>query len=520
VGMPWFKLHAEFSYCPQTQAMSEAMQRRFVMLLCLQCRGELEKLSDDEIRHALNISARQWALTKALFVEKGFIDESVKLVNWEKRQINPKEQEKAPGEDSQKKPPKSGAERSRDYRTRKLSAPSEENTQHAPSRDPVTPRHESVTERDESVTERDVTKRDETSRRHETVTERDEGERDAKIYKTKENQKLTRSLARALDSDIDLDLNPDIDLKKSARKNFDNSDRAALPHEPSAAPPDAAPHGGSLPSTLPTNASEHTISGELETSPRPASPSDEAEKAGRQEGEDVATGGVNMSGEVHAPVIASPSGAGSAAAESIPAPADASVEDEQRSPDAILAESCGMPPESDSWRLTAPNEYPAGSVAQPAPPGTQGKTKRKRASGTLGVDFLVSEGVDREHARDWLIARKSKPLTETAWKGTKRAAEKAGISPALAVEICATKGWQGFKADYYQGVAHEFGAKRNGFFINGKVTREAMGQALNPPGGFESLDYGDRILEGDDLKNYYQQVKHELGWSRTAETCQ
>ncbi|SAL33317.1 hypothetical protein AWB71_01815 [Caballeronia peredens] len=68
----------------------------------------------------------------------------------------------------------------------------------------------------------------------------------------------------------------------------------------------------------------------------------------------------------------------------------------------------------------------------------------------VGVDELVAEGVDREHAIDWLAVRKLKrlPLTRTAWIGTCEEAQKAGITPAQAVAISARKGWAGFEADF------------------------------------------------------------------------
>lgn len=60
---------------------------------------------------------------------------------------------------------------------------------------------------------------------------------------------------------------------------------------------------------------------------------------------------------------------------------------------------------------------------------------------------VLAEGVDPVHLKDWVKARKS-PLTETAWKGLKAEAEKAGITPAEAVRICAVKGWRGFNSTW------------------------------------------------------------------------
>jgi len=81
----------------------------------------------------------------------------------------------------------------------------------------------------------------------------------------------------------------------------------------------------------------------------------------------------------------------------------------------------------------------------------QGDTPRRSSSPpTVGVETLVAEGVEPQHARDWLAARKAKrlPLTATAWEKTKREAAKAGITPAQAVGKCAEQGWAGFGAGW------------------------------------------------------------------------
>lgn len=69
----------------------------------------------------------------------------------------------------------------------------------------------------------------------------------------------------------------------------------------------------------------------------------------------------------------------------------------------------------------------------------------------LTVVDLVGEGVDRQHASDWLKTRKDKraPLTQTAWEAVRREADAVGISPAEAVRVAAENGWQGFKASWY-----------------------------------------------------------------------
>jgi hypothetical protein len=68
----------------------------------------------------------------------------------------------------------------------------------------------------------------------------------------------------------------------------------------------------------------------------------------------------------------------------------------------------------------------------------------------LTLDDLVGFGVDNQHAADWLLVRKQKKaaLTPTAWKRMVIEAEKAGITPAHAVQIAAEKSWQSFDSTY------------------------------------------------------------------------
>lgn len=80
---------------------------------------------------------------------------------------------------------------------------------------------------------------------------------------------------------------------------------------------------------------------------------------------------------------------------------------------------------------------------------TERDTSRKGDKRPLNsaVSDALSDGVDATHLNDWIKARKS-PLTATAWEGLKTEAEKAGITPAEAVRICAVKGWRGFDSTW------------------------------------------------------------------------
>lgn len=84
----WFRMYSEFATDAKVQSMSEAMQRRLTMLLCLRCSDVLATLQDDELQCAMRISDEELAETKALFMRKGFIDGDWNLLNWDKRQFN------------------------------------------------------------------------------------------------------------------------------------------------------------------------------------------------------------------------------------------------------------------------------------------------------------------------------------------------------------------------------------------------------------------------------------------------
>lgn len=85
---PWFRMYAEFATDAKVQSMTEAMQRRLMMLLCLRCSNVLATLHDDELTFALRLTPDELAETKALFIRKRFIDDAWNLLNWDKRQFN------------------------------------------------------------------------------------------------------------------------------------------------------------------------------------------------------------------------------------------------------------------------------------------------------------------------------------------------------------------------------------------------------------------------------------------------
>lgn len=84
---PWFRLYSEFAHDPKVQMLPEAMQRRYVMLMCLRCSETLETLHETEIAFQLRLSEAELIETKQLFISKNFIDKHWNLLNWDKRQF-------------------------------------------------------------------------------------------------------------------------------------------------------------------------------------------------------------------------------------------------------------------------------------------------------------------------------------------------------------------------------------------------------------------------------------------------
>lgn len=90
VMLRWCRLYAEWASDPKIQRLSEAMQRRHIMLLCLQCTGDLEKSSDNDLAYFLRIGIDKWLDTKTELEKKRLIhvngNGTINIPAWEKRQ--------------------------------------------------------------------------------------------------------------------------------------------------------------------------------------------------------------------------------------------------------------------------------------------------------------------------------------------------------------------------------------------------------------------------------------------------
>ena len=82
----WFRMYSEFATDPKVQMLSEADQRRYMMLLCLRCSNGDVTLHETEVAFQLRISNDEWTATKAVLVAKGLIGEGNQPSAWERRQ--------------------------------------------------------------------------------------------------------------------------------------------------------------------------------------------------------------------------------------------------------------------------------------------------------------------------------------------------------------------------------------------------------------------------------------------------
>lgn len=80
-------MYSEFAADPKVQSMSEPFQRRLVMLFCLRSSDVLVTLRERDIAFALRVTEQELSDTKRVFIDRGFIDEEWKVLNWSKRQF-------------------------------------------------------------------------------------------------------------------------------------------------------------------------------------------------------------------------------------------------------------------------------------------------------------------------------------------------------------------------------------------------------------------------------------------------
>lgn len=98
------------------------------------------------------------------------------------------------------------------------------------------------------------------------------------------------------------------------------------------------------------------------------------------------------------------------------------------------------------------NHEPITNNHEPITKNQEEKTSKK-APRVPRASVSRPEDVPQQIWDDWIRVRGRVPLTQTAWGVILSEAEKAGVTPAKAVEISAGHGWRGFKAEWLQNKA-------------------------------------------------------------------
>jgi hypothetical protein len=119
-----------------------------------------------------------------------------------------------------------------------------------------------------------------------------------------------------------------------------------------------------------------------------------------------------------------------------------------QSDDDSASKGAPKPPLGDSTKASP--KPPLGDGSSSSSSSSSSKKQTQRASRFDAHAHLVSLGVDRTIAADWLKTRKGKRLAPTQTSLDRVAAEaaKAGMSMAAAVKLACENGWGGFKADW------------------------------------------------------------------------
>lgn len=84
--LPWLRLYTEFATDPKVQMLSEAMQRRFVMLLCLTGARVVPTADDGAIAFALRLTSEETTETKRVLLAARLIRRDWCPSAWDRRQ--------------------------------------------------------------------------------------------------------------------------------------------------------------------------------------------------------------------------------------------------------------------------------------------------------------------------------------------------------------------------------------------------------------------------------------------------
>lgn len=83
-------------------------------------------------------------------------------------------------------------------------------------------------------------------------------------------------------------------------------------------------------------------------------------------------------------------------------------------------------------------------------PSSNREGRKKKNSKFDPISELVKRGANEQHVKDFL-ANRSRKFTQSVLDHLEREVAKSGISIALAIQVCAERGWQSYQAHYNLG---------------------------------------------------------------------
>jgi len=76
---PWFRMYAEFAHDPKVQMLSESMQRRYIMIMCMRCSNADVIYYTEDVAWHLRISLEDAEDTRQILTTAGLIEAGWRL---------------------------------------------------------------------------------------------------------------------------------------------------------------------------------------------------------------------------------------------------------------------------------------------------------------------------------------------------------------------------------------------------------------------------------------------------------
>jgi len=121
-----------------------------------------------------------------------------------------------------------------------------------------------------------------------------------------------------------------------------------------------------------------------------------------------------------------------------------------------------------------------------------GDTRAPRSQSITAAMLVDKYGVDEQVAKDYLAIRKAKraPLTATSLANLIREFDTAGLTVPAGIQVCAARGWQGFKADWLKNggtnAANQSAGRHRGFEATDAIDEQWLRERRQQQGAVDA----------------------------------